>query len=419
MSDMNIERRHILKGLLFGATAGTLLTARTGRAASGTGENSWADVGAAFGPFGSVLNLNNAAVSPQPKTVRDALARAYQFANELPDVNMWDVLDAGRDRTKEKLARMAGCKPQEIALNRNATEGLCTAIFGIDLAAGDEVVLSDWDYESMRNAWKLRAQRHGVVLKTVSFDALASDDEIIGRYRSAITARTKVLHMTHMVHYTGRVLPVEQLCALARAAGDIQTIVDAAQSFAQIPLSFERIGCDYLAASLHKWLCAPFGTGMLIVKQARIDALWPLLGPLDEQPQGLAKMDGWNLGTYSSPSEHAIEAAIDYHDTIGTQAKHARLRELSQYWIARASDIRGFKLHTPMADPQTAAVTLFSIDGFDPEQLEKRLRSEHNVRVRFRKHARLTGVRVSPHIYTREADLERFASALRRIVTTA
>lgn len=413
MNDYNDDRRNFLKASTAAALGG-LLVGETAIALADDEEQRWSAVAREFTPSKQLLNLNNAGVSPQPKVVQEAMIQAYRFANEQPDVNMWEVLDGSRGRIKEKLARMADCDAGEIALNRNATEGLCTAIYGIDLRAGDEVILADWDYESMRHAWQQRAARDGVVLRVVSYDLLASDETIIESYRRAFSARTKVLHLTHMLHYTGRVMPVQALCALARQNG-AQTIVDAAQSFAQLPLSFRTIGCDYLAVSLHKWLCAPFGTGMLIVKRERIDALWPLLSPYVAKPAGIDKFDGSSVGTYSSPAERAIEAAIDFHNQLGTAAIHARLRALTRYWMAKAQDIPGFKAYTPLDDANTAAVSLFSIDGIEVEAIEKRLREHHGIRVRWRKAQTLAGVRVSPHIYTSKADLDRFVGALRSI----
>jgi selenocysteine lyase/cysteine desulfurase len=412
MTNFDSNRRDVLRGIAYVASGLAVpASASIPAAPLANDEAEWAKVQSAYAPSSPLLNLNNAGVSPQPLIVQDAMIRAYRFANGEPDVNMWETLDDSRGRIKAKLAELVDCGVDEIALNRNATEGLCTAIHGIDLKPGDEVLLSDWDYDSMRHAWEQRARRHGVVIKRVAYELMDSDEAIVRAYHSAITSRTKVMHLTHMVHYTGRVLPVQQLCRLARER-DIQTIVDAAQSFAQLPLSFRALGCDYLAMSLHKWLCAPFGTGMLIVKAARIEALWPLMAPFAEQPKGIEKIDGWNLGTYSSPAEHAIEPAIDFHNRIGTPAIHARLRDLSRYWVERVSSLPGFRMHTPMERQDLAAVTLFSIDGRAPEDVEKRLREDHGIRVRARRRGKLSGLRVSPHIYTLKADLDRFVEAL-------
>ncbi len=151
MNDADPMRRSLLQAAMAIAASGTLSTAQS--ASTAAGDNRWAKVAAEYPRSSTLLNLNNAAVSPQPRPVLDAMWNAYRFANEIPDVNMWDLLDAARPRIKQKLALLADCDPQEVALNRNATEGLCTAIFGIELKPGDEVVLCDWDYETMRHAW--------------------------------------------------------------------------------------------------------------------------------------------------------------------------------------------------------------------------------------------------------------------------
>lgn len=404
---LDVSRRQVLTGMA--VVGGAALTSSS--LAATAKQDRWEVVRAGYAPSHPMMNLNNAGVSPQPLVVQNAFIDAYRFANGEPDVNMWETLDGTRNRTKAKLASLVECDVEELALNRNSTEGLCTAIHGIDLSAGDEVLLSPWDYDSMRQAWLQRGRRHGVVIREVNFDALASDDAIVDAYRQAITKRTRVIHLTHMLHSTGRVLPVERLCELARKHR-LQTIVDAAQSFAQIPLSFRKIGCDYLAASLHKWLCAPFGTGMLIVRKERIEALWPLVAPLSGDAKGIAKIDGWNLGTYSSASEHCIEPAIDFHNELGTATIHARLRELSLYWIEKSRSLPGFKLHTPFDSDKLGAVTLFSIAGRSSEDLEKALRERHKIRVRYRNVNGLTGLRVSPHIYTSTSDLDQFVAAL-------
>lgn len=399
------------------AASAMAVNPRVSPAADG-GEPDWERVRAAYAPQSPNVNLNNASVSPSPLVAQEAVIKAYRFANTEPDVNMWDSLDEALPNIKKKLALMADCDAPEIALNRNSTEGLCTAIFGIPLQAGDEVLLTDWDYPSMIKAWEQRTKREGVVIKRVEYGLLDSDEAIIGAYTRAIGPRTKVMLLTHLVHWTGRALPVERLCALAKQHS-IVTVVDAAQSFAHIPLSFRRMDCDYLVTSLHKWMCAPFGNGMLIVKSARIDETWPLLAPFDPEPLRIEKFDHWNLGTYCSPLQTGIEPAIDLHNRIGTARVHARLRELSRYWVQKAAQIKGFKIHTPMDSPELGAVTLFSVAGLEPEVIEKRLRTEHKIRTRFRRQGALAGVRVSPHVYTTKNELDQFVSALRHIVQSA
>lgn len=214
-----------------------------------------------------LLNLNNAAVSPPPLVVEQVTLDAYRLVNHNPDRNMWSHLDLGLPEAKAELAELIDCDPGEIALNRNSTEGLCTAIFGIPLAAGDQVVISPWDYPSVRAAWFQRQEREGIEVVTADYDLMDGDDEIFEAYAAVLTPRTRVLQITHMSHWTGRVVPTKRLCRLAKDNGTL-TVVDGAQTFAQMPVSFRDLACDFFITSLHKWMGAPVGNGMLVVRRA-------------------------------------------------------------------------------------------------------------------------------------------------------
>ncbi|GAA3625412.1 cysteine desulfurase [Lentzea roselyniae] len=378
-------------------------------------EDFWERVRAAYPEQQPLLNLNNAAVSPPPLVVEQAVIDAYQLISRNPDVNMWSKLDTALPAVKEQLAELIDCAPGEIALNRNSTEGLCTAIFGIPLAAGDEVLVSAWEYPSMRAAWFQREQREGIKVVPVDFDLMDSDADIVAAYETAFTPRTRVLQLTHMFHWTGRVLPAQRLCRLARANG-VVTVVDGAQTFAQMPVSFRDLGCDYFVTSLHKWMGAPVGNGMLVVKEDRIDRTWPLLAPFDPPPLRVDKFDHWNLGTYNSALQAGIAPAARFHREIGVRTIHERLRELTRYWVGLAREIPGFRLHTPVETDDVGAVSLFSIDHLDARTVERELRESHQVHVKYREVRDLRGLRVSPHIYTRESELDSFVEALTEVV---
>jgi selenocysteine lyase/cysteine desulfurase len=378
----------------------------------------WARVRESYPKQHPLLNLNNAAVSPPPLVVEQAVIDAYRFVSKNPDVNMWTGLDAKLPDIKRQLAALADCAADEIALNRNASEGLSVAIFGIPLSAGERVLVSPWDYPSALGGWQQRQTREGIVVDTAAFDPLASDDEIVAAYSSAMRPGTRVLHLTHMLHWTGRVLPVGRLCALARERGVI-TVVDAAQSFAQMPVSFRELGCDFFVTSLHKWLGAPVGNGMLIVNRQRIRETWSLLAPFDAAPDAIDKFDHWNLGTYNSALQAGIEPAIRFHQAIGAANIHARLGALTRYWAARAADIAGLRFHTPLDTETLGAVSLFSIEGVDALRVERTLRESFAIHVKYRCVGELQGLRVSPHIYMNEADLDMFVDALRAAVRDA
>jgi selenocysteine lyase/cysteine desulfurase len=428
---MNVGRRNVvqwLAGTVAAAAGSRALAAFDGQEAFGgtaatsrpateryKDEEFWSRVRSAYSMHPQIANLNNAGVSPQPNVVQEAVIANNRFANLLPAVNMWDRLDAGRPAIKAALAVLADCDADEIALNRNSTEGLCTIIFGMPLRRGDEIVLSDWDYDSLRHAWEQRARRDGIELRIARFDPMASAQTIVRAYAEAIGPRTRAVYATHMLHYTGRVLPIPEIVAIAKRRGAI-TVVDAAQSFAQMPVSFRKFGCDFMAVSLHKWLCAPFGTGMLVVSRARIPDIWPLTAPYEDAPVGIEKFDWSSLGTYSSASEQGISQAITFHRTFGADLLHARLRYLTGYWASRAADIPGFRLHTPIDADTQGALALFSIEGLDPPAIEKRLMDDWQVHVVTRKRKELYGLRVSPHAYTSLAELDRFVAGLRSIV---
>ena len=378
----------------------------------------WARIRAAYPAQAPLLNLNNAAVSPPPLTAEHAMIEALRLVSRNPDVNMWSGLDAALPELKRQLAELADCEADEIALNRNSTEGLCTAIFGLPLAAGDAVLVSAWDYPSVRAAWHQRAQREGIEVVEVEFDLMDTDDDVMRAYERAIRSHVRAMQLTHMFHWTGRVLPAQRLCALARAHG-IATVVDGAQTFAQMPVSCRELGCDYFVTSLHKWLGAPVGNGMLIVARDRIDGTWPLLAPFDPPPLRVDKFDHWNLGTTNSALQAGILPAVHLHREVGTARMHARLRELTRYWVGQARHIRGFRLHTPLDTDALGALSLFSIDGMDARQIERELRERHRVHVKFRQVHHLAGLRVSPHVYMLKSELDMFVEALARVAGQA
>ncbi|MER5217732.1 aminotransferase class V-fold PLP-dependent enzyme [Streptomyces sp. NPDC002838] len=257
-----------------------------------------------------------------------------------------------------------------------------------------------------------RQEREGIEVVTADFDLMDSDDDIFEAYAAVLTPRTRVLQLTHMSHWTGRVLPAERLCRLAKDNGTL-TVLDGAQTFAQMPVSFRDLDCDFFVTSLHK-MGAPVGNGMLVVREAVIDRTWPLLAPFDPPPLRVDKFDHWNPGTYNSALQAGILPAARLHREIGVRAVHARLRELTRYWVDRACEIPG--LHTPLDTESLGAVSLFSIDGLDARTVEHELRENHRVHVKYREVRHLSGLRVSPHISLRKSELDRFVEALAEVV---
>ncbi|MBD0332700.1 MAG: aminotransferase class V-fold PLP-dependent enzyme, partial [Chitinophagaceae bacterium] len=248
-------------------------------------EDFWYYIQQAFTVSPAIINLNNGGVSPAPKTVQDAMKRYYDYSNEAPSYYMWRILDQGRETLRGNLAKHAGCDSEEIAINRNSSEGLETIIFGLQLKAGDEIVAAKQDYPNMVNAWRQREIRDGVKINWINLE-LPSEDEnyLVQQYVSAFTPRTKVVHITHIINWNGQILPVKKIAQEAHKRG-IEVLVDGAHSFAHFNFKIPDLQADYFASSLHKWLYAPIGSGMMYIKRDKIKSLYPMFAsdnPLKE-----------------------------------------------------------------------------------------------------------------------------------------
>ncbi len=375
-----------------------------------TDEAFWRQVKLAYSVSPTIVNLNNGGVSPQPVVVQEAVERYNRMSNEMPTYYMWRVLDQGREPVRAKLAGLAGCSPEEIAINRNASEALETVIFGLNLQAGDEIVLTRQDYPNMINAWKQRERRDGIVLKWLSFDfPVEEENKVVEAFTSAFTPRTKVVHITHVINWNGQVLPALKIAREARRRG-IEVVVDGAHSFCQLDFNIPGLECDYFGTSLHKWLCAPFGSGMLYVRKEKIAPLYPLFGAPEPEGSDIRKFE--SLGTRSFAIEQAIAQAVDFHLMIGSERKQERLRHLKNYWVELARKIPGFQLHSPARAENGCGIALFSLEGADNGELSNWLFRNHQVHTVPINWENISGIRVTPNVYTLKEDLGRLVEAL-------
>ncbi len=379
-----------------------------------TDEDFWGWVRESYSISSTIINLNNGGVSPQPKVVQDAHIRYYQMCNDAPSYYMWRILDQGRESLRMKLADLGGCSAEEIAINRNSTEGLNSIIFGLTLKAGDEIVLNKNDYPNMINAWKQRKKRDGVKLVWVDFKKfpIENDDEIVKVYADAITSKTKIVHVTHMINWVGQVLPVKKIAKIAHEKG-CEVIVDGAHTFAHFDYKIPDLDCDYYATSLHKWLCAPFGSGMMYIKKDKIKNIWALLSAPEPDGTDIRKFE--NLGTRSFASEMAISNAIDFHNIIGTARKSARLHYLKNYWTEKAAKIPKVSLLTSLLPPYSGALACIAIEGWKPEDIEAKLFEKKKIHCTTINWENIHGVRITPNVYTSLKELDRLLDGLKEI----
>lgn len=379
-------------------------------------EDLWSQIANAYTVSPNMLNLNNGGVSPQPKVVQEAVNRYYQMSNEGPTYFMWQILDKGRELLRANLARLANVGADELAINRNATEALGTVTWGISMAKGDEIVMTKQDYPNMIHAWKQKELREGIRIKWISLDMpLENEDVVVNAFVGATTPRTRVWHITHMINWNGQILPVRRLCEEARKR-NIISIVDGAHTFAHMDFKISDFQPDYFGTSLHKWLCAPFGTGMLYIKKDNIEKTWPLFPNDKPQSNDIRKFE--TIGTRSFAPEQAIGQAIAFHEMIGARHKEERLRYLKNYWCTQLAKHPRVKINVSLRPEYSCALGNFSVSDMDPEKVANRLMGEHQIHTVAIKWENIQGVRITPHVYTLTKDLDRFLDATYKVIGT-
>jgi selenocysteine lyase/cysteine desulfurase len=381
-------------------------------AAAATSEDYWDEVRRAFPIPDDYINLENGYSSPQPTPTFDAFVRHEASINRGLSFYMRRKKSDDLVAVKAKLADLAGCPPDEIVITRNTTESLGTVIHGIDLAPGDEAVMCDQDYGTMREQFRQQARRRGITCVEIALPLHpASDEEVVDVYARAITPRTKLLLLSHMVNITGQILPVRKIADMSHARG-VAVIVDAAHSFAHLVFTVPDLDGDYLGASLHKWLCTPVGAGLLHIKKEKIRTVWPLFGETSVADDDIRKLE--RIGTHPSWTVLAIADAIRFHTMVGAERKEARLRYLQQYWTDRVREVPKVYLNTP-AGHRACGIANVGITGRTPGEVADALFDAFRIYTVAIDTAPVKGVRVTPHLYTTTAELDALVRAIRAL----
>ena len=379
-------------------------------------EDFWYYIQQAFTVSSAIINLNNGGVSPAPKTVQDAMKRYYDYSNEAPSYYMWRILDQGRETLRHNMAELAGCSAEEVAINRNSSEGLETVIFGLQLKAGDEVVAAKQDYPNMVNAWKQRELRDGIKMIWINLE-LPSEDEnyLTKQYTDAFTNKTKVVHITHVINWNGQIIPVQKIADEARKKG-IDVLVDGAHSFAHFPFKIPDLHCDYFATSLHKWLYAPIGSGMLYVKKEKIKSLYPLFASDVPLKDDIRKFE--HLGTRPFFIEQAIGKALEFHYMLGSERKQKRLQYLKNYWMTRVKDVPKVMFSTSLHPKWGCAIGMVSVEGRKPGELHDFLFTNYRIHATTIEWENIKGVRITPNVYTTAKNLDDLVEGITRFAKT-
>jgi selenocysteine lyase/cysteine desulfurase len=376
-------------------------------------EDYWSIIQNAFSVTRGIINLNNGGVSPSPHIVTEALVRYIWQQEDATAYTMWQLLEPQSETIRTGLAEVFGCDREEIAITRNASESLEILLTGMDFKSGDEVLTTTQDYPRMLTTLRQREKREGLVLKLIKIPVPPKDlSEITAAFERGITNRTRLILIMHQVNLTGQITPVKAVCEMARAKG-IETIVDGAHSFAQFQFQQKDLGCDYFGTSLHKWLYAPKGTGMLYVKRDKIEKIWPLMAAESKQANDIRKFE--EIGTHSAAPKLAIGEALLFHNGIGGHRKEARLRYLSHYWMNRLKDVPKVRFNTAFDPAQSCAIANVQIEGMNPSAIGSHLFDKHRIFTTPIIHEEFQGIRITPNVYTTLGELDRFGNVMEKV----
>jgi len=379
-------------------------------------EDYWSIIQNSFTVTRGIINLNNGGVSPSPRIVTEALVRYIWQQEDATAYTMWQLLEPQSETIRTGLAEIFGCDREEIAITRNASESLEILLMGMDFKPGDEILTTTQDYPRMLTTLHQRERREGLVLKMVQIPIPPKDlNEITAAFEKGITNKTKLILISHQVNITGQITPVKAVCEMARTKG-IETIVDGAHSFAQFDFQQKDLGCDYFGTSLHKWLYAPKGTGLLYVKRDKIEKLWPLMAAESKQANDIRKFE--EIGTHSAAPRLAIGEAMLFHNSIGGKRKEARLRYLSRYWMNRLKDVPKIRFNTSFDPKQSCAIANVEVVGVEPTAIGAYLFNKHRIFTTPILHEEFKGLRITPNVYTTLGELDRFCDEVERIART-
>lgn len=373
-------------------------------------EDFWENIRSGYRLKPDYINLENGYYCFLPQETLENYISHLREINYQGSYYMRTVQWENKRKAAARLAQLAGCSPEELIITRNTTESLDMIIGGLDWKAGDEAVMAEQDYGSMLGMFRQVERRYGVVNKIISVpNHPESDEEIVQLYERAITPKTKLLMVCHMVNITGQILPIKKICAMAHKK-NVKVMVDGAHAFAHIKFTIPDLGCDFYGSSLHKWLSVPLGAGILYVKKEHINSIWPVFAPFDDKADDIYRLN--NVGTHPVHTLLAINNAIDFYEKIGAERKEARLRYLQNYWTSNVRKLPHVILNTPADPVRSCGIANVGIKGMKPADLADTLMKKYKIYTVAIDSANVHGCRITPNVYTTPKELDVFVKAL-------
>lgn len=376
-------------------------------------ETFWNEVRKGYRLKPDYINLENGYYCIQPEETLENFIKHVRDVNYQGAYYMRTVQHDNKKAAAARLAELGGCAKEELIITRNTTESLDMIIGGFPWKEGDEAVMAEQDYGAMLDMFKQSAKRFGIVNKIVSIpNHPGSDEEIVNVYANAITPKTKLLMVCHMINVTGHILPLKKICDMAHSKG-VEVMVDGAHAFAQFKYSLNDFDWDYYAASLHKWLSVPLGAGILCVKKKHISKIWPLIGDGNPNMEDIYRLN--HTGTHPVHTDLAINNAIDFYQKIGADRKEARLRYLQNYWTKQVRNLPHIVLNTPEDPVRSCAIANVGVRNMKPGEMAETLLKKFKVYTVAIDGANVHGCRITPNIFTTTKELDTFVDALKKM----
>jgi isopenicillin-N epimerase len=389
----------------------------------------WSVVRDAFEGVRSSINLWTVARGPSPRIVTDAVVDGYLRINQ--SRRGGNNYPGRREDVRRRVAAHVGCAPEEIALTRNTTDGVTTVVSGLPMRPGDEILTTNQEHAPFYGLLHQRAARDGIVLKVIEVPSPARDPgEIAAAFERAIGPRTRLILVCH-VAMTGQIMPVRRITETAHARG-ARVLVDGALAFGHLVEGPKALGCDYYAASFHKWACGPTATGFFYARPEHVRALPPLYGfargddgygPAGDDPT-MKKYE--SFGTHPAFLTAAVGQMLDFREAIGGDRIQARHQYLKRYWADQVKDEPALKLYASLEPELSCSLLAFEVRGMTYAEATRPLRDQKfgvsgaYINGRFGDRASWTDViMANPALFTTTDDLDRFVQALRPILHAA
>ncbi|MFN5375245.1 MAG: aminotransferase class V-fold PLP-dependent enzyme [Chitinophagaceae bacterium] len=361
------------------------------------------------------INLENGYYNFIPQPLLEKFIGHVREVNYQGAYYMRNNAVENKKRVTAKLAALVGCEADQVAITRNTTESLDIVIAGKHWEKGDETIMAEQDYGSIIEMLKHVGDRYGVANKMISVpNHPKSDEEIVALYENAITPKTKLILVSHMINVTGQILPIRKICDMAHAKG-VEVCVDGAHAVAHFKFNIPDLNCDYYGASLHKWLSTPLGAGLLYVKKEKMPSIHPLIVGWEKDPYKMLRIS--HTGTHPSHTDLTIEDSIDYYNMIGAERKESRLRFIQEYWTSKVRTVPRIIINTPVESHRACGIANVGIEGIKPGDLAKRLLEEHRVYTVAIDGANVHGCRITPNVYTTTDELDQFVVALKKLAS--